>query len=169
MTGEKKPIFLRVPFYGDKQAASLRHSVNRLICQRFPAALPRVLFSTAKIPKRSPKDRLPEGSSSCVIYQFRCGCGSAYIGRTSRRLAVRSKEHIPKWLLQGQVRQPRSAITSHLLECDCDRPALRDRFSVVSRARSDRLLRILEALFIKRFKPNLCTQKDHVLDLLLPW
>ena len=49
------------------------------------------------------------------------------------------------------------------LECSSITRFLRDKFSI---ARDDRILRIYEALAIKLFKPDLCKQKDHVLDLL---
>ena len=39
-TAAKKPIFLQVPFYGDKSASSLRTSVSRTIAKYFPAAQP---------------------------------------------------------------------------------------------------------------------------------
>ena len=170
LTVERKPIWLKVPFYGDQQAASLRLSLNRLVCQKFPAAQLRINFKTQSIPIRSPKDRLPNACSPFVVYRFLCGCGSAYYGRTSRGLVVRSREHVPKWLIQGQQGRSRSAVTSHLLECNfLNSVDLSQNFSVVCCARNDRLLRILEALHIKRFRPDLCKQKDLIIDLLLPW
>lgn len=170
LTVERKPIWVRVPFYGDQQATYLRLSLNRIVCQNFPAAQLRIIFKTTSIPIRSPKDRLPNACSPFVVYRFLCGCGSAYYGRTSRGLAVRSREHVPKWLRQGLQGRSRSAVTSHLLECNfLDSVDLSQNFSVVCCARNDRLLRILEALHIKRFRPDLCKQKDLIIDLLLPW
>ena len=168
-TVEKKPIYLQVPFYGDKTASFLRKSVSQLITNNFPAAKPLVTFRTTPIPVSSLKDRLPDFSSSSLVYKFVCDCGSVYYGRTSRSLAVRAAEHVPKWLITGGSGRSGSAITSHVLQCDCVRGSLRDKFSIVFRARNDRVLRILEALSIKLYKPDLCKQKDHVIDLLLPW
>ena len=168
-TAEKKTVFLRVPFYGDKAAISLRNSVNRLISCNFFASDPRVLYSTRRIPVRSPKDPLPGACTSSVVYKFLCDCGSVYFGRTSRRLAVRVREHVPKWLVSGRTGVCRSAITDHVLRCTCDRNNLSAKFTVVAFARHDRQLRILEAMVIKRFKPDLCKQKDLLMDLLLPW
>ena len=45
---------------------------------------------------------------------------------------------------------------------------LRDKFSVIFKARHDRLLRIYDVLSIKYFKPDLCKQKDLLIDLHLP-
>ena len=168
-TVEKKPIILKVPFYGDKAAASLRLTFNSLISKSFFAAKPILLFRTASIPIRSPKDRLPDACSSSLVYKFTCDCGAVYIGRTSRRLETRVREHLPKWLIEGRSGRATSSICNHVLECDGLRGSLRDKFSIVFRARNDRLLRILEALAIKAYKPALCRQKDYVIDLLLPW
>ena len=170
LIAEKKPIYLQLPFYGDQPAARLRQKLLAIVGRVFYAAKPVILFSTTRIPVASPKDRLSNASSSSIIYSFRCGCGTAtYIGRTSRALAQRSREHIPRWLERGLHGQCRSSITEHVLDCDCDRSSLMSSFSVVCRARNDPLLRILEALFIKRDRPNLCRQKDYVTDLRLPW
>lgn len=108
------------------------------------------------------------------IYKFVCTCGSKYIGRTNRCLGVRAKEHVPKWILDGHCRPPRSrelpqsAIARHLLTCGCYVNA-RENFSVLFSSRHFNILRSLEALAIKRFAPDLCVHKDFVADLLLPW
>ena len=44
-TVERKPIFLRVPFYGDKIAHFLRRSFSNLISPKFFAAKPILLFT----------------------------------------------------------------------------------------------------------------------------
>ena len=158
-----------MPFYGDKAANFLRQSFSKIISNRFFAAKPILIFRTTPIPRLSPKDRLPYACSSSLVYKFTCDCGAVYIGRTSRRLEARVREHLPKWLIEGRGGRASSAITSHVLECDCLRGSLREKFSIVFNARNDRILRILEALTIKTLKPVLCRQKDHVIDLLLPW
>jgi hypothetical protein len=165
----KKAVFLTVPFYGDAAAIQLKKKLNNIFDRFVPAAKPVILHKTCKIPVASPKDPLPEPLTPSVIYSFKCSCGAAYIGRTSRSLAVRSREHVPKWLLEGRTGQAKSAITEHLQTCNFDPSCVFKSFSVVCRCRHDRLMRILEALFIKRDKPLLCRQKDHVIDLRLPW
>ena len=101
LTVPKKSIFLQVPFYGDKSASSLKNSVSALFSRYFPAAQPFILFRTTSIPARSPKDRLPVACSSSLVYKFSCDCGAVYYGRTSRRLEVRVREHVPKLLMDG--------------------------------------------------------------------
>lgn len=168
-TVEKKPVFLTVPFYGDAAAMQLKNKLNSIFSRFVYAAKPIILYKMCKIPVASPKDRLPKPLTSSVIYSFNCSCGAAYIGRTSRSLAVRSREHVPKWLLDGRTGKSNSAITDHLKTCNFDRTSVFSNFSIVCRCRHDRLLRILEALFIKRDQPLLCRQKDHVINLRLPW
>ena len=169
-TAEKKPVYIRLPFYGDGPTARLRRALTTATKRMFFAAQPVITFSTTKLPVASPKDRLPTASMSSVIYSFRCGCRTAsYIGRTSRTLAVRAREHIPKWLEMGRPGRCHSSISEHLLACTNCPPAPRDRFTIVAQGRNQRVLRILEALFIKRDQPSLCKQKDYVIDLALPW
>lgn len=169
LTVDKKQIFLTVPFYGDASALSLKKKLNDIFGRFVPAAQPVILYKTCKIPVASPKDRLLVPLTSPTIYAFNCSCGAAYIGRTSRSLAIRSREHVPKWLLEGRRGVSRSAITEHLQTCNFDPSSVFNNFRIICRCRHDRLMRILEALFIKRDCPILCRQKEHVANLCLPW
>lgn len=100
---EKKSVFLQLPFYGDGPAARLRKALSALSSRTFFAAKPIIIFKTTPLPVRSPKDSLPTSMMSSVIYSFHCGCRSAsYVGRTSRSLETRKREHIPRWLELGQ-------------------------------------------------------------------
>ena len=97
------------------------------------------------------------------------------MGRTGRRLEERIKDHVPKWLA-GETkcpprssRVPPSAITRHLQVCSCPSIVARTRFKVLYRSVNNHILRILEALCIKYSSPDLCVQKEHVLELMLPW
>ena len=169
-TVEKKAVYLNLPFYGDGPATRLRRTLTALTRKNFPAAKTVVVFETTKLPVASPKDRLPITSMSSAIYAFNCGCRTAsYIGRTSRSLAVRIREHVPKWLEMGRSGRSLSSITEHLLSCNNCPPAPRDNFTIIAQGRHALHLRILEALFIKRDRPSLCKQKDYVIDLQLPW
>ena len=106
----------------------------------------------------------PASTSSPIVYKFLCDCGAAYIGRTSRLLAVRSSEHIPKWLREGRSGTCQTAIAEHLLECDCNRASALTRFEVIASCQHGRSMRILEAIFIRRDRPVLCKQKTIELD-----
>ena len=101
--------------------------------------------------------------------------GVNYIGRTERRLSIRAAEHIPKWILKVGMRprsaaEPNSAISRHVLKCnffDKSRAPF-SYFSILYCSRNARLLKILEALTIKRLFPSLCVQKD-TFELRLSW
>lgn len=171
---EKKAIYLKLPFIGDKAASFVRR-VTRQLFSLYPAAKPKLLFSTSRIPIASPKDKIPVLSQSNVIYSFECTCGCRYLGRTGRRLEERIREHVPKWLEKTtkcpprSTRIPTSAITRHLQVCTSCPSTARSRFKVVYRSEYDSVLRILEALSIHHLSPDLCVQKEHVMSLQLPW
>ena len=76
---------------------------------------------------------------------------------------------IPRWLERGLHGQCHSSITEHILGCDCDRSDLLANFSILVHARNELLLKILEALSIRQKRPNLCRQKELVIDLCLHW
>ena len=169
-TVAKKPVYLRLLFYGDGPSARLRRALNTVTSRVFFAAKPVISHSTTKLPVSSLKDLPPTSSRSSIIYSFRCGCRTAsYIGRTSRTLAERVKEHVPKWLEMGRPGTANSSIADHLLACNSCPPAPRDQFTIVAQGRHFRILRIMEALFIRRDQPSLCKQKNYVMDFELPW
>ena len=152
---KKKPIFIQVPFIGDKQASFFRRAVRQ--CFRlYLASEPVMVFKTRRIPQVSPKDRLSAQLQQQVIYSFVCTYGCKYASRTERRLEDRIREHVPLWLANGLKCPPRlphfpsSAITHHL-----HTPVHLRWFAPVLK-------------FHFRFSPDLCSQKEHVLSLFLP-
>ena len=68
----------------------------------------------------------------------------------------------------GRFTKSDFAILKHLkLNTECIRDDLRTVFRVLAQARSDSHLSILEALYIQRLTPTLCSQKEHVRVLSL--
>ena len=115
-----------------------------------------------------------ETTSYCV-YQFVCSCGTSYIGRTTRRLAERIREHHPSWLCQGLKRSGGTAITAHLVETE-HQVRMGESFKPIymivgvrSKQVKQRLLSTAEAIAIRLMKPPLCVQKQTVRALDLPW
>ena len=106
---DKKPIFLKVPFMGDSETLSFKRRLRHYTGAVYPAARPRVILNTTAVWSASLKDRIPAIGKSKIIYEFKCGCGSSYIGRTDRCLSTRVAEHLPKWLMQGGKARPRSS------------------------------------------------------------
>ena len=101
------------------------------------------------------------------------------MGRTSQRLQDRIRQHFPKSIgnRTGQERkQPErlgkpvnsiphcdSAIVNHLLhEPKCASQCNDNQFFILSKARSDFYLSVLESIFITFQKPNLCRPKEFI-------
>ena len=98
---QRKLVFLKLSFISDKISGHIKSVCTDVTQRYFPAVQPIVLHTTTTIPQKSPKDPLPKIAKSNAIYHFKCGCGSSYIGKTSRRLGDRMKEHIPMWIQKG--------------------------------------------------------------------
>ena len=118
------------------------------------------------------KDVLPPHHINSVIYKYTCSCGSVYIGRTSNRLDLRIKQHLPGRILnqelkRGQlVKTPRSPIADHMInnrECVVDLNV--DRFRNLSRSHFLYHLKVLETLYVRSLQPFLCKQRDCLLGL----
>ena len=147
---------------------------------------------------RRAQDALPIHDKSNVIYNFECRCGSRYMGKTIQRLEARIKQHIPAYVLdpskkakkktkkqkkkendqqdeeeeeeEEEHKAPDSAIGEHLVaNVGCLNAYDRKQFTVLTVARTQSRLDTLEALLIKKFKPDLCKQKQFVCSLHLFW
>ena len=121
------------------------------------------------------KERLPMELNDGVIYQFTCGCSSTYIGRTGKQLQCRINEHCPKWSFTGDRKRPRSKlpppsnITRHIMNCDKFLSSPKSYFKIVHSSNHHTIRKILEALEIKIWKPELCKQKENLFELKIPW
>ena len=164
-------VFLRLPWLG-KVSYRYQKQFSETVTRSFPQVRPQVLFTTRPAFNGRSKDILPTTASSSVVYHFACSCGLTYVGRTSQCLSVRIEQHMPSSLLDGsnpgRINKSDSAILKHLKASrECIRSDLRDAFRVLARARSAFHLSILEALYIQRLAPTLCSQKEHVRVLSL--
>ncbi|MGL4482604.1 MAG: reverse transcriptase domain-containing protein, partial [Lactococcus garvieae] len=161
-TVKKKELFLKVPFNGDSNATTLANRLRRAVQRTYPAGSLRIVFTTRPLIAQTLKDKLPRQTTSMCIYLFTCSCGTRYIGRTTRSLSTRIKEHQPAWLANGNnyIRKVNSAITQHLVETG-HRPTA-DCFTIIykvplmssEKARVN-LLAIAEASAIRLMKPEL--------------
>ena len=124
------------------------------------------------------EDVVPTKQQSMVVYQYVCRCDCRYVGRTSKRLHDRIKQHIPK-AIRNQAQPNRdlfqsnhnstSAIGQHLLNNEkcCASHYDDNQFSILAKGRTLFHLSILEATFIKILQPELCRQKEFVYTLKL--
>ena len=107
-----------------------------------------------------------------IIYKYTCSCGSDYTGRTSNRLDLRIKQHLPARILnlklkRGQLANtPGSSVAEHMVnsrECVTDFNV--DRFSILCRSHSIFKLKVLETLYVRSRQPSRCKQRDCLLGL----
>jgi hypothetical protein len=172
---EKKPVYISLPFKGDVVAELMTRRLKKSIEDTYAAAQLRVVFRSKPIISLQMKDRLPRFSTSYCVYSFECPCRASYIGRTTRRLAERIREHCPAWLTRNVVKSTSSAIASHVIETSHSFISS-EAFQVVYRVPSihsklakSRLLAVAEAISIRLRNPDLCAQKQFVRALQLNW
>ena len=98
------------------------------------------------------KDRTPVALKSMVVYQVSCaGCNSRYIGETSRHFSTRIKEHTE------------SDKKSHILKHFNTSPSSKNKycpscFSILDSASNSIDLKLKEAFYINKIKPELNKQ-----------
>ena len=172
---ERKPIYISLPFKGDQIADMLNRRLHHSLQQTFPAATLKSWFSTRPLLRFNLKDKLPVQSQNMLVYSFTCSCAAEYIGRTTRQLKARIKEHNPAWLRSGEQKSIRSAVVAHLAESghvinpdECFRVLYKAPYNV-PRSIQTRFITTAEAVAIRLRDPVLCHQKLFVQALNLPW
>ena len=112
-------------------------------------------FKTGSLIKH--KETLTSGMCSMVVYKFVCPkCNSEYVGSSTKLLTTRVFEHrgISSRTLLPLGRPPQSSIRDH-----CHGPCGTDfsvsDFRILSRARFESELRLLETFYIEELKPSL--------------
>ncbi|CAH8866287.1 unnamed protein product [Trichobilharzia szidati] len=168
----KKILYMNLDFKGDLLSDVLRRRISTSLRRTFFAVTLRVVFSSRPLICRSPKDKIPHLTTSMFIYQFACCCGARYIGRSTRILSKRVKEHYPAWLLKGSNSCIRSAIIEHLVNTGHS-ISTNTSFKVIYKVKNNlpktvrlHLLSITEALAIQLEEPELCIQKKIIQPLL---
>ena len=131
------------------------------------------------------KESLAASSSSCVIYEFKCKCGSRYVGRTNQRLGDKIKQHVPSVIrnkTEPSCQEPeRLCYSSQFISCDsavgkhllsnksCAENCSEDNFRIFHKCRSTFQLKVMETIYLKLNDPDLCQQKEFVFLLSLFW
>nr|WBB44924.1 reverse transcriptase [Chrysogorgia stellata] len=173
----KCPVYLKLPWIG-KISEHFEKQLKVAIENTFLCSQLRCIFSTRTILPPTPKEVLPAFSSSSIIYEFKCECGSRYVGRTSQRLGDIMKQHVPTNIRRKIVplrQQPRrqcrqdtvincdSAISRHLLSnSQCAKSYNDTNFRILAKCRSPFQLKVLESIYIKLSDPDLCRQKEFI-------
>ena len=175
-TANKKILHLHLRFKGDTLNEFIAMKLFKVIRRTFPAAQLKISYATHPILPQQVKDKLPGSTTVMCLYKFDCSCGASYLGRTTRRLSARIKEHHPAWLIKGRTGNIRSAIVQHLVDSG-HRINPDQVFSVYYQVPSNlprpvksRTLCVAEVVSIRILKPVLCIQKHiaHPLSLLWP-
>jgi hypothetical protein len=172
---DKKRVYLSLPFKGDPIAEVISRRIRNSVETTFLASNLCLSFSSNPLIRSHLKDKLPTSTTSYCVYSFACSCGASYVGRTSRHLSDRIREHYPSSLTRGTCGSSSSAIALHLAETahTIDKT---QAFRIIYRVplnRSQlvrfRLLSIAEAIGIRLRNPELCVQKKFVRTLNLCW
>ena len=173
---EKCPAYLKLPWIGNI-STKFENQCKTAVSSCFGAVKLRVAFSTRKMLPTVRKDVVPTKQQSMVVYQYVCRCDCRYVGRTSKRLQDRIKQHITK-AIRNQAQPNRdlfqsnhtstSAIGQHLLNNEkCASYCDDNQFSTLAKGRTLFHLSTLEATFIKILQHELCRQKEFVYTLKL--
>ena len=155
--------------------AAVTRRITSALKSTFFAAELRCTFRSQPILSVQNKDKLPQLTSSMLVYSFRCICDAFYVGRTTRQLSMRIREHLPRWLSHGGNGSISSAILAHLVDTG-HQVDPHKAFGILlripqnrSKAVRLRMLATAEAICIRRLNPDLCVQKRFVQSLQLPW
>ena len=95
-----------------------------------------------------PKDKISTNQKKDIVYHWECqadGCNSSYIGKTSRALGERVKEH---------SKSTTSAILKHCKDFHHLLPSI-SNFSIIDKDPSQITREAKEAIHIRRLDPNL--------------
>ena len=154
-TVNKCPVYLRLLYTGsrgEKFAKCITTAVGRCY---FSAAV-RVIFLTRTAFVSMRKDVLPPLHINSVIYKYTSSCGSDYIGRTSNRLDLRIKQHLPTRILNLELKRDQLVNASESSMADRminNRVYVVDfnvdRFIILSRSHSLYRLKVLETLYVR--------------------
>ena len=171
----KKNVYLSLPFKGDIQDEILTKRLTHAVKNTFNAGTIRLHFTSSPLLRLRLKDKVSDSAASFCVYRFTCSCGACYIGRTTRRLSERIREHHPAWLGSGVIKSINSSICAHLVDSNHTvqtTQAFRPIYLVrgnQSKFIRHRILTIAEAVGIRLFDPLLCAQKQFIQALKLPW
>lgn len=135
----------------------------------------RILLTSRPVTLLQTKDKLSMDLSSYWVYQFTCTCGTSHVGRTTRRLSERTKEHHPSWLNKRAIKNRQMEITIHLIELDNQlstsgafRPVYVVRRRLTENVKSE-ILSTPKAIMIHLNNSPLSAQKQPVRPFSPPW
>ena len=159
-TNNSTTRYFKLPYIGFYSQITQRklQTLTRRFCNNLDIKL---AFSSFKISNLfGSKDPIPDEQKSFVVYQFTCaGCNSRYIGETTRVLSIRIKEHTQT--------DKNSHIFKHLQHSsNCKDLYTSSCFKILDKANFSIPLKIKESFYIKKLKPELNVQVQHLNTIL---
>ena len=143
-------------------------SASRLIADKvtsvarcYNAVKIETIFTTRAAFRSIRKDVPPIFWQSNLIYKFQCCYDVTYIERTSLRLEMSVRQHVPRGIrdrtTSGHSQMLDSAIYEHLNAINtCGANYNDECFAILHRARTKQHLNVLEAINILFNRPSLC-------------
>ena len=126
----------------------------------------KVVFTSKQMLKTCVQDPLSTHQLPDIFYLFLCLFDCRYMGKTTKHLAAKIKQHVQATLRSNRTNL--SAIGEPILShqaCEADfDPA---KVKVLCKARNKVILDILEPLLIAKFQSELCKQCEFVKKLHL--
>ena len=157
LMAQKMPVYVSFPYYG-YISEKVRSELKDIICRRFPQVNFKPVFRNdfmiGSLFKH--KERLPTSVCSSLVYDYKCLlCNKQYIGSTVRQLQCRISEHMGVSVRTGlpMTNNPNSAIYKH--RYDTGHQIEKDHFKVKKSCHNKYDVRLLEALYIKKERPEL--------------
>ena len=167
----KCPVYVRLPRIGSASQL-IADKVTSFVARCCNAVNVQAILTTRTTFRSIHKDVLPIFQQSNLIYKFQCCCDATYIGRTSQRLEIRVKLHVPRGIRDRTTSRHSQmldfAICEHLNATNTCTANYNDECSaVLHRARAKQHLNVLEAIYILFNHPSLCKQNPrHALQFL---
>ena len=159
----KRELICVLPYLG-KALLDLRTRLRRTIERNLPFCKLKIIFrSKCRLNTLFHfKDSLEKEIHSGIIYRYTCSnCKVTYYGKTFRHFYTRAAEHMGISKLTGKRLKTvmQSAISDHLLQCNCTINF--DDFDILAIESNKFKLLLRESLLIKRDKPILNRTKNH--------
>jgi hypothetical protein len=168
-------VALKLPFLGTR-SQQMEKELKRDIRKCYNSVEARMIFTSTSNFTPAVKDHIPYVNKSMVVYQFNCHCENDYVGKTTRRLTDRMKEHVPR-CVRRYLENPtgnysdnttlvnaslKSSVAKHLLKnhATCGREYDDKCFKILRCCSSDFELKVCEAVLILTLEPTLCIQRE---------
>ena len=148
---QRKPVIITLPFLGD-QSQKLKRQLHRLTKAVTPWISLTVVFRpVCKLVCLSKlKCQIPVLSLSNLVYKINCkDCNEFYVGKTSRRLSQRIKEHST---YEGSALTRHAVTTNHTI--DFDNPEVLSKDLLHTRLLIKETLKIKELYAYKSLNGN---------------